>query len=170
LKTKVLSALVENQAGVLARVTALFSRRNFNIDSLSVGETEDSKFSRITIATSAADDKIIAQISKQLEKLFVVIKVIELSEDDAIFRELCLVKIKAVPEQRPEIIAIAEIFRANIKDVSNQSMIIEITGSKSKIEGFIKLMEPYEIKEMARTGVTGLARGPVSINEIETID
>jgi acetolactate synthase-1/3 small subunit len=170
LKTKVLSALVENQAGVLARVTALFSRRNFNIDSLSVGETENPKFSRITIATSAADDKIIEQISKQLEKLFVVIKVIELSENDAIFRELCLVKIKAVSEQRPEIIAIAEIFRANIKDVSNQSMIIEITGSESKIEGFIKLMEPYGIKEMARTGVTGLARGPLSINEIETID
>lgn len=158
IKRHIISILVENQSGVLSRITGLFSRRGFNIDSLSVGETEDKHFSRITIVTTG-DDSIVAQISKQVEKLVDVVKAVELMEDASVFRELALIKVNASKDMRPEIVAMADIFRANIIDVSKQSMSMELTGDQSKINAFLELLSGYGIAEIARTGLTGLQRG-----------
>jgi len=159
----VLSMLVENQAGVLTRITGLFSRRGYNIDSLSVGVTENLNYSRITIATTG-DEPIIKQISKQVEKLVDVVKVIELEETSSVYRELLLVKINATSKTRAEVFGIVEIFRASIIDVSNETLTIELTGDQAKLSAFIELMEPYGIKELVRTGITGLQRGENEIN------
>lgn len=160
----VLSILVENHAGVLSRITGLFSRRGYNIDSVSVGVTEDLQFSRITIAVNC-DDTIIEQIIKQVKKLIDVIKIKQLEPSDSVYRELALIKVNADTNIRPDIISIVDIFRGNIIDVSNESLMIEITGDQSKIEAFTKLMEPYGIKELARTGLTALERGNCAIKE-----
>lgn len=160
----VLSILVENHAGVLSRITGLFSRRGYNIDSVSVGITEDLQFSRITIAVNC-DDTIIEQIIKQVKKLIDVIKIKQLEPSDSVYRELALIKVNADTNIRPDIISIVDIFRGNIIDVSNESLMIEITGDQSKIEAFTKLMEPYGIKELARTGLTALERGNCAIKE-----
>lgn len=154
----VLSILVENQAGVLSRICGLFSRRGYNIDSLSVGVTEDQAVSRITIVVNC-DDSVIEQIIKQVEKLIDVISIIELSEKQAVFRELALIKVNATPQTRPEIISIVDIFRANIIDVGTESLTIEITGDETKIDAFRSLMTPFGIKEIVRTGLTALCRG-----------
>ena len=154
----VFSILVENSAGVLSRVAGLFSRRGYNIDSLTVGETENPKYSRMTIVVTG-DDDILEQIVKQITKLEDVRRVDVLEPSDSVTRELILVKIKAEPAQRQQVISITEIFRANIVDVAKDSLMIEITGSQSKLKAFLSLVEDYEILELVRTGITGLARG-----------
>lgn len=154
----VLSVLVENQSGVLSRVSGLFSRRGYNIDSLSVGETEDPKVSRMTIVVRG-DDYILEQIKKQLNKLIDVIKITELSARESIFRELALIKVKTTMETRASIIEIVSIFRANIVDVANETLTVEMTGDESKIEAFINLMDSYGIAEIVRTGLTAVERG-----------
>jgi acetolactate synthase-1/3 small subunit len=160
----VLSVLVENQSGVLSRVSGLFSRRGYNIDSLSVGETEDPKVSRMTIVVRG-DDYILEQIKKQLNKLIDVIKIIELKSDQSIFRELAMIKVKAEGNTRAHIIEIVGIFRAKIVDVANETMTVEMTGDEGKIEAFINLMKPYGIKEIVRTGLTALERGNKEIKD-----
>lgn len=155
---KVLSVLVDNTSGVLNRVAGLFSRRGYNIDSLTVGETENPKYSRMTIVVTG-DDDILEQIVKQITKLEDVRRVDILEPSDSVTRELILVKIKAEPAQRQQVISITEIFRANIVDVAKDSLMIEITGSQSKLKAFLSLVEDYEILELVRTGITGLARG-----------
>ena len=155
---KVLSVLVDNTSGVLNRVAGLFSRRGYNIDSLTVGETENPKYSRMTIVVTG-DDDILEQIVKQITKLEDVRRVDVLEPSDSVTRELILEKIKAEPAQRQQVISITEIFRANIVDVARDSLMIEITGSQSKLKAFLSLVEDYEILELARTGITGLARG-----------
>ena len=155
---KVLSVLVDNTSGVLNRVAGLFSRRGYNIDSLTVGETENPKYSRMTIVVTG-DDDILEQIVKQITKLEDVRRVDVLEPSDSVTRELILVKIKAEPAQRQQVISITEIFRANIVDVARDSLMIEITGSQSKLKAFLSLVEDYEILELVRTGSTGLARG-----------
>lgn len=155
---KILSVLVDNTSGVLNRVAGLFSRRGYNIDSLTVGETENPKYSRMTIVVTG-DDDILEQIVKQITKLEDVRRVDVLEPSDSVTRELILVKIKAEPAQRQQVISITEIFRANIVDVARDSLMIEITGSQSKLKAFLSLVEDYEILELVRTGITGLARG-----------
>ena len=155
---KVLSVLVDNTSGVLNRVAGLFSRRGYNIDSLTVGEPENPKYSRMTIVVTG-DDDILEQIVKQITKLEDVRRVDVLEPSDSVTRELILVKIKAEPAQRQQVISITEIFRANIVDVAKDSLMIEITGSQSKLKAFLSLVEDYEILELVRTGITGLARG-----------
>ena len=155
---KVLSVLVDNTSGVLNRVAGLFSRRGYNIDSLTVGETENPKYSRMTIVVTG-DDDILEQIVKQITKLEDVRRVDVLEPSDSVTRELILVKIKAEPAQSQQVISITEIFRANIVDVAKDSLMIEITGSQSKLKAFLSLVEDYEILELVRTGITGLARG-----------
>lgn len=162
----VISVLVENQAGVLSRVSGLFSRRGYNIDSLSVGETADPKFSRITLV-ARGDEHILEQIEKQLNKLIDVIKVETLDPDSSVFRELALIKINAQTGARASITEIVDIFQAKIVDVSSSSLTVEITGDESKINAFIDLMRPYGIKELVRSGLTALARGPHALNENE---
>ena len=158
MKKHVLSVLVENHSGVLSRVSCLFSRRGYNIDSLSVGETEDPKISRMTIVADA-DEYTLEQIKKQLNKLIDVIKIIELKEENAIYRELALIKIAATKENRAEIIEIANIFRAHIVDVASKAVVIEATGDQGKINALTNMLMPYGIKEVIRTGLTALERG-----------
>lgn len=158
MKKHVLSVLVENHSGVLSRVSGLFSRRGYNIDSLSVGETEDPQISRMTIVADA-DEYTLEQIKKQLNKLIDVIKITELKEEQAIYRELALIKIAATKQSRAEIIEIANIFRAHIVDVSNESVVIEATGDQGKISALSNMLAPYGIKEVIRTGLTALERG-----------
>lgn len=150
--------LVDNTSGVLGRVSGLFSRRGYNIDSLTVGVTADSRYSRMTVVASG-DDAILEQIEKQLRKLEDVVAIKKLEEGDSVCRELIMIKVKASPQDRQGIIAIADIFRAKIVDVGHESLIIELTGNQSKLEAFINLLEGYEILELARTGITGLSRG-----------
>lgn len=158
MKRMILSILVENTAGVLSRVAGLFSRRGYNIDSLTVGETQNPAISRMTVMVHG-DDQILEQIRKQLQKLEDVIEIKELTSSESVTRELILVKVKAVGEERQDIISIADIFRAKIVDVALESLMIELTGNQSKIDAFIKLLEPFTIMELVRTGITGLTRG-----------
>ena len=155
-KQRVLSILVENHAGVLSRVSGLFSRRMYNIDSLSVGETENSQVSRITIALEA-DDSTLEQIKNQVAKLVNVIKIIELKRDNAVMREHVLVKVSA--KDRGGVMQLCDIFRAKIVDISSETMTLELTGSPDKISAFISLMGQYEVRDFVRTGLTGLQRG-----------
>jgi acetolactate synthase I/III small subunit len=154
----VLSVLVQNHAGVLSRVSGLFSRRGFNIDSLTVGETTDPSISRMTIA-AFGDEGDLNQIHRQLEKLEDVIAIRKLESASGVYRELALIKVKAGPEKRADIINIAKIFRSRILDVSAESLILEVTGERSKIDGLIDLLAPYGIPEIARTGLSALQRG-----------
>ena len=158
MQKRILSLLVDNTAGVLSRISGLFSRRGYNIDSLSVGVTADERFSRMTVVCSG-DALILEQITKQLAKLVDVRDIKVLEPDNSVSRELVLVKVTAKPEQREGIISIANIFRANVIDVGKDSLVIELTGSKSKLGAFVDLLEDYEILELARTGLTGLSRG-----------
>ena len=156
---RILSLLVDNTAGVLSRISGLFSRRGYNIDSLTVGTTADPRFSRMTVVCSG-DDLVLEQITKQLEKLVDVRTIKVLEPEESVNRELILVTVRTTPEERQAVISIADIFRAKIIDVGPESMIVELTGTKSKLEAFIKLIdEGHEILELARTGLTGLSRG-----------
>ena len=158
MKKHILAIIVDNHAGVLSRVAGLFSRRGYNIDSLSVGETEDPSVSRITVVVTC-DDKIINQVKKQVAKLVEVKDVFELIPELSVYRELALIKININIANRMEVVGIVDIFRANIIDVSNVSITVEITGDEAKINAFTQLMEPYGVAEIARTGLTGLLRG-----------
>ena len=158
MEQRILSILVDNTAGVLSRVAGLFSRRGYNIDSLTVGVTADPKFSRMTVVCSG-DELILEQITKQLEKLVDVRDIKVLAPGNSVNRELILVKIKAGVAERQNVIYIADVFRAKIVDIGKDSLIVELTGDKSKLEAFISLLEGYEILELARTGLTGLSRG-----------
>jgi acetolactate synthase-1/3 small subunit len=158
MNTHVLAVLVENRAGTLSRVSGLFSRRGFNIDSLTVGETEDAAVSRMTIAVHG-DDAVLEQIVKQLSKLVDVIAVRELERTACIRREILLVKIRADEQSRQAVIQIAGIFRSRVIDVSSETVTIEATGDKEKLEGLLLLLRPYGILELARTGLVALERG-----------
>ncbi len=158
MKTRVLSLLVDNTSGVLSRVAGLFSRRGYNIDSLSVGETANPKFSRMTIVASG-DEQTLDQIMKQVSKLIDVVDVRILEEDASVCRELMLVKIRVDEHERQDVITLANVFRGRVVDVGEDSMIIELTGQQSKLDAFLRLMSGREILELARTGITGLARG-----------
>ena len=158
MKKRILSILVDNSAGVLSRVAGLFSRRGYNIDSLTVGETADPRFSRMTVVATG-DDQVLEQITKQLAKLVDVRDIKVLKPDQSVNRELMLIKVRVNTEQRANVIAVSRIFRANIIDVGPRSLIIELIGSQSKLDAFIKPLEGYEILELARTGMTGLSRG-----------
>lgn len=164
MKKMVLSLLVDNTSGVLSRVAGLFSRRGYNIDSLSVGVTENPNYSRMTVAVSG-DDRILSQIKKQLLKLEDVISITELKDGESVCRELLLVKIKASLEERQQIISLTDVFRAKVVDVATDSVMIEITGNVNKIEAFISLLDGFEIEEMVRTGLTGLIRGNAKISD-----
>ena len=158
----VFSMLVENSAGVLSRVAGLFSRRGYNIDSLTVGETTDPKLSRMTV-TVTGDDDVLEQIEKQVSKLIDVKEIIELPAEASVCRELVLVKIECDALPRQEVITLSNVFRANIVDVAMESIIVELTGTQSKLNAFIDLLSSFKITELARTGITGLARGAASL-------
>ena len=153
----IISALVENKFGVLARVAGLFSARGYNIESLSVAPTLDPTTSMITIVTSG-DDRIIEQIMKQLNKVIEVMKVVDLTEADYVERETALIKVNAKPEHRDEAIRICDIFRAKVVDSTPQTYTIEITGDADKIQAIINLLSPLGIKELIRTGRVAIAR------------
>ncbi len=157
-KRHIISALVYNKPGVLARISTLFAARGYNIDSLAVGETDNPEISRMTIVVRG-DEKILEQVEKQLNKIIDVIKVYEFSKVAHVERDLVLVKVNATNKTRAEIIEIAEIFRAKIVDVSHQTLVFEITGDEDKISAFVNLLKPYGIKELVRTGVIAIARG-----------
>jgi acetolactate synthase-1/3 small subunit len=154
----VISVLVENKFGVLAKIAGLFSGRGFNIDSLSVGETMDPSVSRMTIVTRG-DDKILEQVNKQLNRLVDVIKVQDFIDKEYVERELVLIKVGVGPKERAEVLEVADIFRAKIIDVSPHSVTLEVTGSEGKIAAIIDLLRPYKIQELVRTGRVAIARG-----------
>lgn len=158
MKKRVLSLLVVNSSGVLSRVSGMFSRRGYNIDSLTVGVTEDPKYSRMTVVVSG-DDRTLDQIEKQLYKLEDVIQVTELKDGESVCRELVLVKVKADKDEKQQIIAVADVFRAKIVDVAVDSLMIELTGNINKVEAFLGLLDGFEIQAIVRTGLTGLLRG-----------
>ena len=156
-QTKTIAVTVENQPGVLARVAGLFSGRAFNIDSLAVGETEDPTTSRMTIV-ARGDELVLEQILKQLNKLIDVIKVVDMSEERCIERELALVKVNVEGKNKEELMTLVDIFRAKILDVSNESFTIEVTGSDEKITEFAAMADSFGVKEMVRTGIIALTR------------
>lgn len=158
----VLSLLVDNTAGVLARVAGLFSRRGYNIESLTVGVTADPKYSRMTVV-SLGDEDVLEQITKQLGKLEDVRDIKELKEKKSVYRELIMIKVRANTQQRVSISAVASMFRATIVDVGKESLTVMLTGDQSKLDALIDLLEDYEILELARTGLTGLSRGAEDI-------
>jgi acetolactate synthase-1/3 small subunit len=156
-----LSALVENKPGVLFRITNLFRARSFNIESITVGSTEQQDLSRMTITTNS-DEKTLDQLVKQLRKLIDVIEVKVLDTEKAVYRELALIKIKAIdPTTRSEIVNYSTIFRGNILDIGKETITVEITGTPDKLDAFKNLVEPYGIAQLSRTGVSALPRGGV---------
>lgn len=158
MKRKVFSILVDNTSGVLSRIAGMFSRRGYNIESLTVGETTNPKYSRMTIVVNG-DEPILEQIEKQLRKLEDVIDIKALEDGVSVSRELIMVKVRANASDRQSIITVADIFRAKIVDVATDSLIIELTGNQAKLQAFVNLIEGYEILELARTGITALSRG-----------
>ena len=156
--THTISVLVENEFGVLSRVASLFSARGFNIDSLDVAPTNEEGLSRITIVTNG-DDNVLEQITKQLNKLIDVIKVIDFADGSCVEREMALIKVAAEDQDRAEILRIVDIFRAKVIDVTPRSYTIEVTGSPSKIDGILELLRPLGLKEMVRTGAVAIGRG-----------
>ncbi|HWC34370.1 MAG TPA: acetolactate synthase small subunit [Mycobacteriales bacterium] len=159
-----LSVLVENKPGVLARVSALFSRRGFNIDSLAVGPTEHSDVSRMTIVVNV-EDLPLEQVTKQLNKLINVLKVVELEPETAIQRELLLVKVKADQTTRTQVLEVVQVFRAKVVDVATDAVTIEVTGTADKLDAFIRVLEPYGIRELVQSGVVAVGRGARSITD-----
>ena len=158
MRRQVFSLLVDNNPGVLSRIAGLFSRRGYSIDSITAGMTADPRFTRITVVASG-DELILSQIEKQVRKLEDVREIKVLKDDESVFRELIMVKVRVTAQQRNEVISVADIFRAKIVDVDKESLMIELTGNQSKLEAFLNLLDGYEILELARTGITGLARG-----------
>jgi acetolactate synthase-1/3 small subunit len=164
MSTHTLSVLVENKPGVLARVSGLFSRRSFNIESLAVGPTEHPEISRITILVSV-EGTALEQVTKQLNKLINVIKIVELEDANAVQRELLLVKVRADDATRRGVLETVELFKAKVVDVSPEALTIEVTGPPVKLEAMLKMLEPYGIREMVQSGVVALGRGPRSMTQ-----
>jgi len=162
INTHTLSVLVEDKPGVLARVASLFSRRGFNIQSLAVGATEQKDMSRMTIVVSVEDSPL-EQITKQLNKLVNVIKIVEQEPDNSVDRELALIKVRADASTRSQVIEAVNLFRAKVVDVSTESLIIETTGTPEKLEALLRVLEPYGIRELVQSGVVSLSRGPRGI-------
>ncbi|OBH15851.1 acetolactate synthase small subunit [Mycolicibacter terrae] len=161
-KTHTLSVLVEDKPGVLARVAALFSRRGFNIESLAVGATETKNMSRMTIVVSVEDTPL-EQITKQLNKLINVIKIVEQEDDNSVSREIALIKVRADATTRGQIVEAVNLFRARVIDVSPESLIVEATGTPAKFEALLRVLEPYGIREIVQSGLVSLSRGPRGI-------
>ncbi|MBQ4213326.1 MAG: acetolactate synthase small subunit [Selenomonas sp.] len=161
MKKYLLAVLVDNKPGVLTHVSGLISRRAFNIESISAGYTEEADVTRINIVVSVESKNELDQVMTQLSKLIDVIKIVNLTEVDSIARELVMIKVRATRENRAELIDIVNIFRANIVDVSQENVVIELTGQQSKIDGIIEVLSEYEIIEIARTGAIALSRGPI---------
>ena len=159
---RVYSLIVDNNPGVLSRISGLFSRRGYSIDSITAGLTADPRFTRITIVASGDE-----QIEKQVRKLEDIVEIKVLDPSESVYRELIMVKIRANASERAEIISVADIFRAKIVDVEKESLMVELTGTQSKLDGFLNLLDGYEILELARTGITGLKRG---IKDVTYID
>ncbi|MEI7027229.1 acetolactate synthase small subunit [Paenibacillus sp. y28] len=153
-----ISVLVNNQPGVLQRVSGLFGRRGFNIDSITVGASEEQGLSRMIVETSG-DEKTLEQVSKQLYKLIDVIKVVDLSSNPMVARELALIKVNADPGIRPEILGVVETFRAAVVDIAPTTIIVQVVGDTDKIDAMVELLKPYGIRELSRTGVTAMTRG-----------
>lgn len=166
MQKKVFQLIVDNTSGVLSRISGLFSRRGYNIESITAGVTADPRYTRITIVATG-DDVVLEQIEKQVGKLVDVRDIRELKPEESVYRELALIKVKASAEMRPGVIAVADIFRAKIIDVAKDSLIVELTGNQAKIEAFINLLDGYEILELARTGIAGLSRGTENVTYIE---
>lgn len=162
--THTLSVLVEDKPGVLARVASLFSRRGFNIESLAVGGTEIPEISRMTIVVTV-DDLPLEQVTKQLNKLINVLKIVELEPESSVGRELVLVKVRADQETRSDVLQIADVFRAKVVDVALETVTMEITGSRDKTEALLRILEPFGIKELAQSGIVAIGRGPRSISD-----
>jgi len=154
----VISALVQNQPGVLAHVASMFAARGFNIDSLVVGRTEDPDLSRMTIVV-VGDDRVLEQVRKQLGKVVPVVKVRDFQAVDYVERDLMLIRAHVPPDRRPEVISLVNLFRGRVVDVARNSMLVEMSGTEEKLEAFIDLLRPYGIRELARTGVIAMARG-----------
>jgi acetolactate synthase I/III small subunit len=159
-----LSVLVENKPGVLARIAGLFSRRGFNIDSLAVGPTEHPSVSRMTVVVDA-EDKPLEQVTKQLNKLVNVIKIVELDPGQSVQRELLLVKAKADLDSRSHVLEIVQLFRAKVVDVASDAVTIEATGSPEKLEALLRVLEPFGIRELVQSGVVAVGRGPRSMTD-----
>src|SRR5919108_1323003 len=157
-----LSVLVENKPGVLARVASLFSRRGFNIESLAVGPTEHSDVSRMTIVV-AVDELPLEQVTKQLNKLVNVIKIVELDPNVSVQRELLLVKVRADATVRSQVLETVQLFRAKVVDVSPEALTIEATGTADKLDALLRMLEPYGVREMVQSGTIAIGRGPRSI-------
>ena len=162
MSTHTLSVLVENKPGVLARVAGLFSRRGFNIESLAVGPTEHVDVSRMTIVV-AVEEQPLEQVTKQLNKLINVIKIVELEPGVAVRRELLLVKVRADATVRSQVLETVQLFRAKVVDVSPEALTIEATGTGDKLEALLRMLEPYGIREMVQSGMVAIGRGPRSI-------
>lgn len=166
MQKKVFQLLVDNTSGVLSRISGLFSRRGYNIESITAGVTADPRYTRITIVASG-DNDILDQIEKQVAKLVDVRDIKVLEPQESVYRELVLIKVKAEANLRQGVISVADIFRAKIIDVAPESLTVELTGAQSKIEAFINLLKDYEILELARTGITGLGRGIENVTYLE---
>ena len=158
MQKKTFQILVDNTPGVLSRISGLFSRRGYNIESITAGVTADPRFTRITIVASG-DDDILEQVAKQVSKLVDVRDLRELRPEDSVYRELALIKVRADATLRDSVISLTNIFRCNIVDVAKESLMIEITGNTNKIDAFLTMLDGYEILELARTGIAGLGRG-----------
>ncbi|MBN1942833.1 MAG: acetolactate synthase small subunit [Phycisphaerae bacterium] len=154
----VISAIVQNEPGVLAHVAGMFAARGYNIDSLVVGRTEDENLSRMTIVV-VGDDRILEQVRKQLEKLVTTVRVRDFKDIDYVERDLLLLRVHALADKRPEVVALVDLFRGRVVDVSKSSVMIELAGPEAKLEAFIDLVKPYGIRELARTGVIAMQRG-----------
>ena len=166
MRKQALSILVENTSGVLSHISGLFSRRGYNIDSFSSGVTADPRYTRITIVASG-DEQILEQIEKQLAKLEDVRNIKKLEPGTSVTRELILVKIKAKDTERQAILSVTNIFHGKVVDVTNDSMVIELTGHQDKLDSFMDLLQGYEILELARTGITGLTRGSADVTYLD---
>lgn len=166
MRKQALSILVENTSGVLSHISGLFSRRGYNIDSFSSGVTADPRYTRITIVASG-DEQILEQIEKQLAKLEDVLNIKKLEPGTSVTRELILVKIKAKDTERQAILSVTNIFHGKVVDVTNDSMVIELTGHQDKLDAFMDLLQGYEILELARTGITGLTRGSADVTYLD---
>ena len=164
--THTLSVLVEDKPGVLARVASLFSRRGYNIQSLAVGATEQKDMSRMTIVVNVEDSPL-EQITKQLNKLVNVIKIVEQETDNSVDRELALIKVRADATSRGQVIEAVNLFRAKVVDVSTESLTIEATGTPEKLEALLRVLEPYGIRELVQSGVVSLSRGPRDIGTVK---
>jgi acetolactate synthase-1/3 small subunit len=154
----VLSALVQNQPGVLAHISGMLASRGFNIDSLAVGETEQHDMSRMTFVVNG-DDNVLDQVRKQLDKIVTVVRVVDISSENYVERDLMLIKVSCASDKRPEIFQLTESFRGRVVDIQHENVMMEISGTEGKIEAFIELMRPYGILELARTGRIALVRG-----------